>query len=88
MVELYSQIPKCALSLIRLTKARRSLSNAVALYPGGLGQKFELLSNKLMTLQEKCVELNLRCVHLGHSEVYKSLEVSLKHLENLLRVCE
>ena len=52
IVGLHSEIPKCALSLMRLKKAFRSLSNVVLLYLGGHGQKFKLLSNKLNT----CIE--------------------------------
>ena len=49
IVGLYSENPKCALSLIRLKNALRSLLKTVVLYLGGLGQKFKPLSNKLNT---------------------------------------
>ena len=49
IVGLYSENPKCALSLIRVKNALRSLSKTVVLYLGGLGQKFKPLSNKLNT---------------------------------------
>ena len=53
IVGLYSEFPKCALSLIRLKKALRSSSSAVVLNLGGRGQKFKPLSNKLNTCKEK-----------------------------------
>ena len=53
IVGLYSEIPKCALSLIRLKKALRSSPNAVVLNLGGRGQKFKPLTNKLNTSKEK-----------------------------------
>ena len=65
IVGLYSYIPKCALSLIRLKNAIRSLSNAVVLYLGGRGQKFKLLSNKLNTYEEKVCLLRFITLPFG-----------------------
>ena len=52
ILRLYSDNPKCALSLIRLVNVFRSLLNVASLYLGGRGQKFKFLPSKLKTCKE------------------------------------